>query len=52
MSDFPVPSAGGSYLRNDETGELTRIDDITPIPADEPAEPEAPPPPETPAEEE
>ena len=54
MSDLPVPSAGGCYLRNDETGELTL--DVGPAaPVELPAVPvpeaEAPEAPETPSEE-
>ena len=42
MSELPNPVAGGSYLRDDATGELTRVsgpaDDLTP--ADPPVIPE------------
>ncbi|MGV8987813.1 MAG: hypothetical protein ACOH2H_16185 [Cypionkella sp.] len=43
MSDLPVPTAGGSYLRDDTTGELTRlsgpVDEIAPAnPPDVPQE--------------
>lgn len=56
MSDkpvhLPVPSGGGSYLRDDATGELVRIegpdDDRLPPPVDDVAAETAP---ETPAEE-
>lgn len=56
MSDLPVPSEGGSYLRDDETGALTRVDappaETTPEPqAEEPPADPAPDAPETPAEE-
>lgn len=50
MSDLPVPPAGGSYLRNDETGELTPDPGPNP-PVELPAVPDAPDP-ETPQEEE
>ena len=55
MSELPNPVAGGSYLRDDATGELTRVsgpaDDITPanlpdVPQEVPEQipPDAPPP--------
>ncbi len=44
MIDLPNPSAGGSYLRDDKTGELSRVDgksgDAAPA-----APPDLPPPP-------
>lgn len=55
MSDLPVPTAGGSYLRNDVTGELHRVagpEDILMEPLPEPPAEEVPgTPPETPAQE-
>ena len=35
--DLPTPQSGGSYLRNDATGELTRIPDPVPVPDKTPA---------------
>ena len=61
MSDLPNPSAGGSYLRNDATGELILVsgptDDLTPamppvVPEEAPAELPPDVPPVTPPEEE
>ena len=56
MSDLPNPSAGGSYTRDDATGELTRVagpsDDLSPANVPEvvaeivPATPADAPPPE------
>lgn len=55
MSDLPVPTAGGSYLRDDATGELQRVagpEDVLMDPAPAPLAEEAPGmPPETPAQE-
>jgi hypothetical protein len=54
MSDLPVPNAGGSYLRDDTTGELTRVsgrsDEIAPAnPPDVPQQVPAETPPDVPS---
>lgn len=37
----PTPSEGGSYLRDPETGALTRIDEAPAAPVEPPTEPAA-----------
>ncbi|MGH6879280.1 hypothetical protein [Hypericibacter sp.] len=35
--ELPVPHEGGSYVRNSESGELTKVNDPVPAPSADPA---------------